>query len=178
MEGEKRKKTEGGRVSAKTLSQSVPVAERSTLPAADDGKPGALRRMEGGPVGTCLQCGTIFRMGKTRNQASMAVSRRRGMSWRLKNNEDDIVPHWLRSPMLLWVSIAILVFAVSGCAHYPVNSKLSHYDPRGGYRRRNFSAAHPDNQLLLLLSFSGGRDPCGRLFLRGAGNAEGYVPSR
>lgn len=78
------------------------------------------------------------------------------MSWRLKNNEDDIVPHWLRSPMLLWVSIAILVFAVSGCAHYPVNSKLSHYDPRGGYRRRNFSAAHPDNQLLLLLSFSGG----------------------
>lgn len=56
----------------------------------------------------------------------------------------------------IWICAAALIFAVSGCAHYPLNQKLAHCDPDAGYRGKNFGIAGKDNQTLLLLSFSGG----------------------
>jgi len=43
-----------------------------------------------------------------------------------------------------------------GCAHYPENARLKHYDPQSGYRFRNLS--HPGNSdsLQVFLAFSGG----------------------
>lgn len=49
-----------------------------------------------------------------------------------------------------------LLAAASGCAHYRVNKALKQVDPQAGYRGENFSAHDKDDQVLLLLSFSGG----------------------
>lgn len=50
----------------------------------------------------------------------------------------------------------LLVAFASGCAHYPVNQPLSRCDPETGYRGRNLVAPGDNNELLLMLSFSGG----------------------
>ncbi|MHC1741538.1 MAG: patatin-like phospholipase family protein [Syntrophobacteraceae bacterium] len=50
----------------------------------------------------------------------------------------------------------ILAALVAGCAHYPVNQPLSRYDPETGYRARNLVDSTHDDELLLMLSFSGG----------------------
>ena len=55
-----------------------------------------------------------------------------------------------------WICFTLLVLVATGCAHYPVNQKLAHYDPQAGYRGKNFAVSKGDNQTLLLLSFSGG----------------------
>jgi NTE family protein len=46
--------------------------------------------------------------------------------------------------------------AASGCVHYPVNKPLGQVDPQAGYRGRNLTDPENDDQLLLLLTFSGG----------------------
>jgi len=52
---------------------------------------------------------------------------------------------------------AIIVFAVlSGCSHYPVNQPLGQIEPRSGHRGRNPVDTDNDDQLLLLMAFSGG----------------------
>ncbi len=51
--------------------------------------------------------------------------------------------------------IGILI-ALTGCAHYPVNPSLKHADPQAGYRAVNLINPENDDQLLLLLTFSGG----------------------
>jgi NTE family protein len=50
----------------------------------------------------------------------------------------------------------LLIFAFTGCAHYKANQPLSHYEPQAGYRGKNFVTPETDEQLLVLLSFSGG----------------------
>ena len=55
----------------------------------------------------------------------------------------------------VWVMLFFLA-AVSGCAHYPVNETLSKADPHVGYRGTNLINPENDDQLLILLSFSGG----------------------
>lgn len=53
------------------------------------------------------------------------------------------------------VMMAALVF-VAGCAHYPVNDRLSDHDPSAGYRVENLPDAGNSGSLLVVLTFSGG----------------------
>jgi NTE family protein len=55
-----------------------------------------------------------------------------------------------------WIWRIIFLAALSGCAHYPVNQPLSQVDPQSGYRGRNVIDPDREEQMLLLLSFSGG----------------------
>lgn len=55
-----------------------------------------------------------------------------------------------------WICAIILLAAVAGCAHYPVNQAVKRVDPQGGYRGRNLIDPTNDDQLLLMLTFSGG----------------------
>jgi len=57
---------------------------------------------------------------------------------------------------LPWLYGIILVVAISGCAHYSINQPLRQADPDAGYRGRNLIDPENDDQLLLLLTFSGG----------------------
>lgn len=49
-----------------------------------------------------------------------------------------------------------IVLIVAGCAHYPVNERLEHFDPDYGYRFTNLSSADNSDELLMILTFSGG----------------------
>jgi NTE family protein len=57
-----------------------------------------------------------------------------------------------------WRSVLGIIFltAAVGCAHYPVNQPLSQADPQAGYRARNLINPENDDQLLVMMSFSGG----------------------
>ena len=66
-----------------------------------------------------------------------------------------------RSPILrrlYYYSLAAAAVAVlvSGCAHYPVNQPLAKYDPDYGYRGKNKERQDSSEQVLFLVSFSGG----------------------
>ncbi|MCU0574154.1 MAG: patatin-like phospholipase family protein [Syntrophobacteraceae bacterium] len=67
---------------------------------------------------------------------------------------------WYRStkvkPLLAVVAAFLLVGVMAGCAHYPVNQPLRHADPQAGYRPGNLVDPGNDDQMLLLLTFSGG----------------------
>lgn len=54
----------------------------------------------------------------------------------------------------IWM--VILIAALAGCAHYPVNHPLNQPDPHTGYRGSNLIDPENDDRILLLLSFSGG----------------------
>lgn len=58
--------------------------------------------------------------------------------------------------MLPWICSLFFLFAASGCAHYTINKPLQQWEPGGGYRGRNFQERGNDDELLLLLTFSGG----------------------
>ncbi len=62
----------------------------------------------------------------------------------------------VRPALRHWISGVILLAAVAGCAHYPVNQAVRQVDPQGGYRGKNLIDPANDDQLLLLLTFSGG----------------------
>jgi NTE family protein len=57
----------------------------------------------------------------------------------------------------LFLALSLLAFS-SGCTlyHYPVSAPLPQYNPDYGYKPKN--VAHPpgDNDLLLMVTFSGG----------------------
>jgi len=72
------------------------------------------------------------------------------------------------------VTILAASLAAAGCAHYPINQPLKQYDPEVGYRGKNLKDPAKDEHLLILVSFSGGGDPSGRLFLRGARDVARY----
>jgi NTE family protein len=55
-----------------------------------------------------------------------------------------------------WIISVLFVTIAAGCAHYPVNRPESRPDPNAGYRARNLRSPENDDQLLLLLTFSGG----------------------
>ncbi|MCF6154014.1 MAG: patatin-like phospholipase family protein [Candidatus Brocadia sp.] len=59
-------------------------------------------------------------------------------------------------PFRMCVSILIIVFLISGCMHYPVNKPLATVDPNSGYRGKFMSQPGNSDELLLLVSFSGG----------------------
>src|SRR5437867_4674643 len=54
----------------------------------------------------------------------------------------------------LILSVAVLLGG--GCAHYPENARLKHYDPKSGYRFRNLSNTGNSDSLQVFLAFSGG----------------------
>ncbi|MCU0589100.1 MAG: patatin-like phospholipase family protein [Syntrophobacteraceae bacterium] len=56
----------------------------------------------------------------------------------------------------MWVCGAALIAIAAGCAHYPINQPLKQWDPQVGYRGGNLIDPDRDEELLLLLSFSGG----------------------
>jgi NTE family protein len=49
-----------------------------------------------------------------------------------------------------------MVVVAIGCAHYPVNQPLKQVDPQGGYRPKYTGTPGNSEDLLLLLTFSGG----------------------
>jgi len=63
---------------------------------------------------------------------------------------------WVRVRLLPRVCGIVFLIAVSGCAHYPINPPVKQADPHAGYRGGNLINPEKDDQLLLLLSFSGG----------------------
>lgn len=73
-----------------------------------------------------------------------------------ENTEGKDTRHWISERFFFWITMAVLFVVSGGCAHYPVNKPLKQADPQGGYRGRNLVDPANDDQLLLLLSFSGG----------------------
>ena len=64
-------------------------------------------------------------------------------------------PHWCGRSLLMLFGLLLLSVAV-GCAHYPVNQAVRQIDPQGGYRGKNLIDPANEDQLLLMLTFSGG----------------------
>ncbi|MGD0231487.1 MAG: patatin-like phospholipase family protein [Syntrophorhabdales bacterium] len=54
------------------------------------------------------------------------------------------------------VGACVLLSALGGCAHYPVNARLEKYDPDYGYRGKNLHDPERLDDMLLMLTFSGG----------------------
>src|SRR5436190_12135441 len=55
----------------------------------------------------------------------------------------------------VWVQILPAVL-LAGCAHYPVNARLTHAAPETGYRFTNLSHTNDSDSLFVMLAFSGG----------------------
>ena len=78
------------------------------------------------------------------------------MSWIVAKSTSVRFPLRVRVRLLSWIYGIVFLIAASGCAHYPINQPLKQADPQAGYRGRNLINPEKDDQLLLLLSFSGG----------------------
>ncbi len=52
--------------------------------------------------------------------------------------------------------VAVIILILTGCATYPVNPPLAHYDPQSGYRFENLTAPENSDSLFVILTFSGG----------------------
>jgi NTE family protein len=63
---------------------------------------------------------------------------------------------WVRVRFLPWVCGIMFLIVASGCAHYPVNQPLRQSAPQLEYRAKNFMLAGKDDDLLVMLTFSGG----------------------
>jgi len=61
---------------------------------------------------------------------------------------------WRFSRFFLIISLSL--FVAAGCARYPVNAPLKHYDPNFGYQAKNMQQRNESAELMLLLAFSGG----------------------
>jgi hypothetical protein len=81
---------------------------------------------------------------------------RSGMDWNMAENRSMHVPLWVRVWLLPCICGVIILVAASGCAHYPINPPLKQADPQAGYRASNLIDPANDDQLVLLLTFSGG----------------------
>jgi len=78
------------------------------------------------------------------------------MDWTMANSASMCFPLWARVRFLPWICGIVFLIVTSGCAHYPINQPLKQADPQVGYRGRNLINPEQDDQLLLLLTFSGG----------------------
>ena len=56
----------------------------------------------------------------------------------------------------LFMVVAVSLFVATGCAHYPVNAPLAHFDPNYGYEPKNMHQLKESAELMVLLAFSGG----------------------
>ena len=78
-----------------------------------------------------------------------------------ENSTAKIAMQTESSTLLRWAVVAltfVMVVLLGGCAtaHYPVNSALSKFDPQAGYRMKRFAGEPGDEELLVVLTFSGG----------------------
>jgi NTE family protein len=55
-----------------------------------------------------------------------------------------------------FISVLLAFLFASGCAHYPVNHSLDQYAPDAGYRVKNMGSPENSEDILFILSFSGG----------------------
>ena len=53
-------------------------------------------------------------------------------------------------------TLVAAVLLGAGCAHYPENARLEHYDPQSGYRFKNLTNTGNSDSLQVFLAFSGG----------------------
>jgi NTE family protein len=65
--------------------------------------------------------------------------------------EVDMKHFW---PLL--AGLCLIAFSLAGCAHYPVNAPLETYTPDFGFRDTNILDLKREDDVLLMLSFSGG----------------------
>ena len=54
------------------------------------------------------------------------------------------------------LGLAFMVLGGSGCSHYPVNTRLTQWNPEAGYRGKNLRDPENKDHLVLLSTFSGG----------------------
>ncbi len=73
-----------------------------------------------------------------------------------RKNRSRSNPVRLQGLFLRHIWVIVFLAVVAGCAHYPVNHPMSQADPQAGYRGSNLIDPENDDQILLLLSFSGG----------------------
>ena len=59
--------------------------------------------------------------------------------------------HWL-----FWLGFFLAILSSLSCAHYPPNHVLTQVSPEGGYRLKNPERGDRSDELLLVLTFSGG----------------------
>ena len=78
------------------------------------------------------------------------------MTWIVTKLTPVSFPLCVRVRLLPLICAIVFFIAASGCAHYPINQPLKQVDPRAGYRGSNLTGPEKDDQLLLLLTFSGG----------------------
>ncbi|MGA3117366.1 MAG: patatin-like phospholipase family protein [Syntrophobacteraceae bacterium] len=78
------------------------------------------------------------------------------MDWNAAHPTSVSFPLWVRVQLLPWICGIVFLIVTSGCAHYPINQPLKQVDPQVGYRGKNLINPEQDNQLLLMLTFSGG----------------------
>lgn len=60
-----------------------------------------------------------------------------------------------RSAFAPWWVLAVLLL-LAGCAHYPPNMPLDRHDPAAGYRFTNLASAGEADDMLVVVTFSGG----------------------
>ena len=73
-----------------------------------------------------------------------------------KQIQRNSTPLRVRGQFLPWICMIVFFVAATGCAHRFNNQPLRQYQPQEGYRGRNFVTPEKDDQLVLMLSFSGG----------------------
>jgi NTE family protein len=78
------------------------------------------------------------------------------MTWNVAKSMPVCFLSRARVRLLPWISGIVFLVAASGCAHYPINKPLKQADAQTGYRGSNLASPEKDDQLLLLLTFSGG----------------------
>jgi len=52
--------------------------------------------------------------------------------------------------------VTFFLFALTGCAVYPINPQLAQYNPKSGYRYENLRAPENSESLFVIMTFSGG----------------------
>ncbi|HUJ11213.1 MAG TPA: patatin-like phospholipase family protein [Verrucomicrobiae bacterium] len=61
-----------------------------------------------------------------------------------------------RSSRIASLTLVCSLLLVAGCAHYPVNARLTQYNPDAGYRYKTVAKANNSDGLFVVLAFSGG----------------------
>lgn len=65
-------------------------------------------------------------------------------------------PRSAGAPLLACICVAISLIVTAGCAHYPINRNITAADPQGGYRGAKLNEGATSDELLIMLTFSGG----------------------
>ncbi len=91
--------------------------------------------------------------GRGEGQGEVRVRRVHGEKCLFHSNPTNAkVGKTLKIPNLL----GMLALLVSGCAHYPVNARLTAVNPNTGYRFESVATRTNSDDLLMVLAFSGG----------------------